>query len=80
MCLATVYVESDGQGKEVMHDVAWIKREGGRLHLVTLMGETKVLQAEIKGIDLMNSLIVLQGMPTDLRQMVSGGEADQEEG
>ena len=80
MCLATVYVESDGQRKEVMHDVAWIKREDGRLQLVTLMGETKVFQAEIKGIDLMNSLIVLQRMPTDLRQTISGGEADQEEG
>jgi len=65
VCLATVYVERDGQEEEVMRDVAWIKREGGRLQLVTLMGETQVFQAEIKGIDLMKSLIVLQRTPTD---------------
>ena len=79
MCLATVYLENDGQKEEVMHDVAWIKRESDGLQLVTLMGEAKVLKAEIKVIDLMESLIVLQRMPTDLHQMVSGREADQEE-
>ena len=79
MCLATVYVDTDGREEEVMRDVAWIRREGGRLQLVTLMGESRVFEAEIKGIDLMKSLIVLQGTPTDLRQMVPG-EVDQEEG
>ena len=79
MCLATVYLENDGQKEEVMHDVAWIKRESDGLQLVTLMGEAKVLKAEIKVIDLMESLIVLQRMPTDLHQMVSGREADLEE-
>ena len=31
MCLATVYVENDGQQEEVMQDVAWIRPQDGGL-------------------------------------------------
>ena len=64
MCLATVYVENDGQREEVMQDVAWIKPANGGLQLITLLGESKLLQAHIESIDLMNSLIVLRRMAT----------------
>jgi predicted RNA-binding protein len=60
MCLATVYVEKDGQREEVMRDVAWIRCQGGHLQLVTLMRETQLLDATIKSIDLMNSSIILE--------------------
>ena len=72
MCLATVYVESDGKKEEVMHDVAWIKPESCGLRLITLMGESKVFQAKIKDIDLMNSAIVLERVSTGSPQMASG--------
>ena len=71
MCLATVYVESDGQKEEVMHDVAWIKPESSGIHLITLIGESKLFQAKIKSIDLVNGSIILEGMITDLPQMAS---------
>jgi len=65
MCLATVYVEDDGQREQVMQDVAWIKPANGGLQLTTLLGESKLFQAHIESIDLMNSLIVLKKMTTN---------------
>jgi predicted RNA-binding protein len=72
MCLATVYVEDDGQREEVMQDVAWIKPERGRLQLITLLGESRLFQAKIKSVDLMNGLIVLERMIADSAKMVPG--------
>jgi predicted RNA-binding protein len=65
MCLATVFIEDDGQRKQVMQDVAWIKPGDGGLQLTTLLGESRLFQAQIESIDLMNSLIVLKKMTTD---------------
>ena len=47
MCLATVYIEHNGQKEEVMHDVAWIKPGSHGLQLITLMGESRLFQANI---------------------------------
>ena len=63
--MATVYIEDDGQREEVMQDVAWIKPANGGLQLTTLLGESKLFQAQIESIDLMNSLIVLKRMATN---------------
>ena len=65
MCLATVYIEDDGQQEKVMQDVAWIEPANSRLELITLLGERKLFQAQIKRIDLMHSLIVLKRMTVD---------------
>ena len=65
MCLATVYIEEDGQREEVMQDVAWIEPANGGLELITLLGERKSFQAQIERIDLMNGLIVLKRMTAD---------------
>lgn len=76
MCLATVYVERNGEQEEVMHDVAWIRPEGRGLRLIGLMGENRLVQAQIKDIDLMKSSIVLVGMTGDLREMVPDDQQD----
>jgi predicted RNA-binding protein len=60
MCLATVYVEHDGQREEVMEDVAWIQPQSDGLQLITFLGESRLFQAEIKSINLMDSSIVLK--------------------
>jgi predicted RNA-binding protein len=65
MCLATVYIEDDGQREQVMQDVAWIKPTDGGLQLTNLLGESRLLQAQIESIDLMKSLVVLKRMTTD---------------
>jgi predicted RNA-binding protein len=64
MCLATVYVEDDGQREKVMQDVAWIEPENGGLQLITLLGESRLFEARIKSIDLVKGSIVLE-MATD---------------
>jgi len=74
MCLATVYIKDDGQWEEVMQDVAWIKPANGGLQLITFLGESKLFQAQIESIDLMNSLIVLKMMTTDSPERVSGDQ------
>lgn len=65
MCLATVYVESDGQKREVMRDVAWINPESHGLRLTTLIGESRMFQAQIRSIDLMSGSIVLHETTAD---------------
>jgi predicted RNA-binding protein len=74
MCLARVYIEDDGQREEVMQDVAWIRPVNGGLQLISLLGESKVLQAHVESIDLMNSLIVLKRTTTDSPERVPGDQ------
>jgi predicted RNA-binding protein len=74
MCLATVYVEDDGRREEVMQDVAWIKPESGGLQLITFLGESRLFQAKIKSVDLVNGLIVLERMIADSAKMVPGDQ------
>jgi predicted RNA-binding protein len=74
--LATVYVERNGEKEEVMHDVAWIRPEGRGLRLIGFMGQDKLVQAEIKDIDLVKSSIVLVGATSDLPEMVPDDQQD----
>ena len=74
MCLATVYVEDDSQREEVMQDVAWIEPANGGLQLISLLGEIKLVQAQIESIDLMNSLIVLKRIISDSHERVPGDQ------
>jgi predicted RNA-binding protein len=76
MCLATVFIEDDGQREQVMQDVAWIKPANGGLQLTTLFGESRLFQAQIESIDLMNSLIVLKRMAIDSPEGVPGDKED----
>lgn len=65
MCLATVYIEDDGQREQVMQDVAWIEPANGGFELITLLGERQSFQAQIKHIDLMKGLVILKRMTAD---------------
>jgi predicted RNA-binding protein len=71
VCLATVYVQNEGQREEVMRDVAWVEPNGSHLRLVSLMGESRLLQARIISIDLLSSSIVLQRTAAEPPQSVS---------
>jgi predicted RNA-binding protein len=51
MCIATVYVDTNGEQKEVMRDVIRIEAENGRFQLVNLLGEEKYLEGKLKRID-----------------------------
>ena len=76
MCLATVYIEDDGQREQVMQDVAWVEPANGGLQLITLLGERESFQARIERIDLVNSLIVLKRMTADSSERVPGDQKD----
>jgi predicted RNA-binding protein len=65
VCLATVYIEHDGQQEKVMQDVAWIRPESHGLQLITLLGESKLFEASIKSIDLVKGSIVLEMNASD---------------
>jgi predicted RNA-binding protein len=51
MCIATVYVDNNGELKEAMCDVIHIEAENGRFRLVNLVGEEKYLEGKLKRID-----------------------------
>lgn len=75
MCLATVYIEDDdGRREQVMQDVAWIKPENSGLQLTTMLGESRLFQAQIESIDLMKGAIVLKKTAADPPE---GGPGDQ---
>ena len=77
MCLATVYIEDDdGQREQVMQDVAWIKPESSGLQLTTLLGESRLFQAQIESIDLMKSTIILKRMTADSAEGVPADHRD----
>ena len=74
MCLATVYIEDDGQREEVMQDVAWVEPANVGLQLITLLGERQSLQARIERIDLINGLVILKRMTADSSERVPGDQ------
>jgi predicted RNA-binding protein len=51
MCIATVYLDTNGEQKEVMRDVIRIEAGNGRFQLVNLLGEEKYLEGKLKRID-----------------------------
>jgi predicted RNA-binding protein len=43
-----------------MQDVAWIKPQESGIEFITLLGTSRLLDAKIKSIDLLNGAIVLE--------------------
>jgi predicted RNA-binding protein len=78
VCLATVYVEIAGQREEVMRDVTWVEPTSSGLRLVTLFGESRLLQAELVSVDLLHSSIVLHRTAAELSQSASADCRDRE--
>ncbi len=59
MCEAVVYIEREGRRDRVMEDVVEVRPEGGKLLLVDVFGEQKVVSACIKEAHLMEHEIFL---------------------
>jgi predicted RNA-binding protein len=61
MCEATAYlVNKNGDEELLLADVDLIEpQEGGRMRLVSIYGEQKVLKASIKSMSLVNHRVVL---------------------
>ena len=58
MCLAKLYESADGD-HAVLEDIAHLRCEGDRVELVTLYGESKVVQGRISQIDFLKSRLVI---------------------
>jgi len=74
VCLATVYLEHEGQREEVMRDVGWIVPRGSGTELIPFLGESRLFQAKIKSIDLVNSSIVLERVAVNAARMELDGQ------
>ena len=52
MCLSTLYIDSAGQRKEVIKDVACMEVENGGYVIIDLFGHKKFVRGTIKSLDL----------------------------
>ncbi len=59
MCEAVVYIEREGVQEKLMDDVVEVKPEGGKLVLVDVFGDQKVVSARIREVRLMEHEIFL---------------------
>ena len=60
MCLSKVYFDRDGKKEIILEEVASIVATGGKLHLKTLFGEQKEIDAHIKEVDLLAHSVLLE--------------------
>ena len=59
MCEAAAYIVKGDTEELVMEEVAHIRPVGDKLELVTIMGETKIVDAKIKEINMLRHKIIL---------------------
>jgi predicted RNA-binding protein len=59
MCLSTAYLDSGGEKREIMKDVARIEADNHGFWLVNLFGERHFIEGNIQTIDLVDSHFVM---------------------
>ncbi len=60
MCEATAYLMKDGKEEMLLESVDLIEPEDGKIRLVNIFGEQKVVDARIKVMALGNNKIILE--------------------
>lgn len=65
MCQLTAYLERNGQEELLLEDVGLIKAEGDRFRLISIFREEKLVDAQIKMVDLLNNKLVLEEKARD---------------
>ena len=60
MCQSNAYLEHDGQQQLIIEEVGLIRPEGDKILLISIFGEERLLDANIKMIDLIHHKIVLE--------------------
>jgi len=72
MCLSNVfYIDSDGNQKEVMRDVAQMEAHNNGFLLMGLLGEQKFVQGEVRTIDFVDKHSVVLGVDIAKHEQVS---------
>ena len=65
MCLSNVfYIDSNGQQREVMQDVARVEAQNSGFLLTGLLGEQKFVQGDVRTIDFVDKHSVVLGANT----------------
>ena len=59
MCESNAYIHKEGGDELLLENVTFIRPEGGKLVMTSLLGDEVVIDAEILEIDLMAHKIVL---------------------
>lgn len=62
MCLSKAYVDRDGNRELLMEEVTSLEIEGGKLLLKTLFGERREIGADIKEINFLTHILVLENL------------------
>ncbi len=60
MCEAAVFLDREGKLEKVMDDVVEMRPEEGKLLLVDVFGEQKLVSAKISRVDLMDHQVILR--------------------
>lgn len=60
MCEAVVFLDRGGELEKLMEDVVELKPEEGKLLLVDVFGEQKLVSARISRVELMDHRIILR--------------------
>jgi len=60
MCEAAVFLDREGELEKIMDDVVELKPEEGKLLLVDVFGEQKLVSAKISRVELMDHRIILR--------------------
>jgi len=63
MCQTAVYLVRGGEEVLVLQDVVSVMPERGRIRMVNLFGEEKVVEGRIRQIDLLTHRIIIQSVP-----------------
>ncbi len=61
MCEATAYLIKDGREEKLLESVDVVEPDNGKLRLVNIFGEQKVVDARIVKLNLVEHKILLQG-------------------
>lgn len=59
MCESTAYLEKDGKEELLLAEVGYFKPEGGGYLLRSILGDEKLVEADLKEINLLEHKIVL---------------------
>ncbi len=59
MCQTTAYLVEEGKEIPLLQDVVSVTPEQGRVRMVNLFGEERIVQGKIKQIDLLSHRIVI---------------------
>jgi predicted RNA-binding protein len=60
MCESTAYIVINGKEEEVMEHVDFLQNQEGKVKMVNLFGEEKVVQGRVKSLSLVDHKIILE--------------------